>query len=87
MIDMYRSGVCGDYRFVYERFPPTADALLQELAAGSSRTEHLVPHQLGTAGEEDFCKLMSTHDLNHGPGHDAIPRLSTPIMPILCYAC
>ncbi len=46
VIDMYRSGVCGDYRYVYERFPPTVDSLLDELAAGSSCTEQLAPAEL-----------------------------------------
>ncbi len=56
VIDMYRSGVCGDYRYVYERFPPTVDSLLDELAAGSSCTEQLAPAALA-AGPRDPAVL------------------------------
>lgn len=61
VIDMYRMGVCGDYRFVYERFPPTVDGLLDELTSGASCTEPLTPAAL-IAGQQ-ACSIDS-HELH-----------------------
>jgi hypothetical protein len=75
VIDMYRNGICGDYRFVYERFPPTADGLLQELAAGSPCTERSAPHQLDVAGEQKIylCSFLSRPSLQQPQKQTKIP--------------